>query len=47
MDSNEVILIDIRYPLLSVSRFNNHQDTVNAMTWAPTTGKHLCTVSDD
>jgi len=47
MDDSQISLIDIRYPLLAVAKFNNHKDSANGLAWAPSTGKHLCTISDD
>ena len=47
MDSNEVILLDIRYPCIPVSRLGKHEGPINGIAWAPHSSCHICTASDD
>ena len=35
MDSNQVIILDIRVPMLPVAQLNGHKSCVNSISWAP------------
>lgn len=35
MDSNLVIILDIRVPMLPVAQLNGHKSCVNSISWAP------------
>jgi len=35
MEKEYITILDIRNPLLPVSKLNNHKSCVNAMAWAP------------
>uniref|UniRef100_A0A0N4UYP4 WD_REPEATS_REGION domain-containing protein n=1 Tax=Enterobius vermicularis TaxID=51028 RepID=A0A0N4UYP4_ENTVE len=45
--SVEVVIIDIRVPCSPVARLRNHRGCINALTWAPHSGYHICTAADD
>ncbi|CAN6445351.1 unnamed protein product [Victoria cruziana] len=47
MDSNKVVILDIRYPTYPVSELQKHHGSVNGVAWAPHSTTHLCTVGDD
>ncbi|XP_021725686.1 protein TRANSPARENT TESTA GLABRA 1-like [Chenopodium quinoa] len=47
MDSNKVVILDIRSPTMPVAEFERHQASVNAVAWAPHSGRHICSVGDD
>ncbi|KNA09134.1 hypothetical protein SOVF_156320 [Spinacia oleracea] len=47
MDSNRVVILDIRSPTMPVAEFDRHQAGVNAVAWAPQSGRHICSVGDD
>ena len=36
MNSNRVLIVDIRYPIAPVLELNGHSGFVNAIAWAPT-----------
>ena len=38
MDSNKVIIVDIRYPMLPFLELSGHSNCVNSISWAPTSG---------
>lgn len=45
--SPEVVIIDVRIPCNPVARLRNHRGYINALTWAPHSGCHICTAADD
>ncbi|KAJ4972220.1 hypothetical protein NE237_005319 [Protea cynaroides] len=47
MDSNRVVVLDIRFPTCPLMELRKHKGSVNAITWAPHTGRQLCSVGDD
>ncbi|KMT16480.1 hypothetical protein BVRB_3g050980 [Beta vulgaris subsp. vulgaris] len=47
MDSNKVVILDIRSPTMPVAEFERHQACVNAVAWAPQSGRHICSAGDD
>jgi len=38
MDSPKVVIVDIRYPMLPYLELTGHNNFVNAIAWAPTSG---------
>ncbi|CAD5230342.1 unnamed protein product [Bursaphelenchus xylophilus] len=46
-DSPEVYIIDIRIPSIPVATLKNHCGAVNAISWAPHSSCHICTVAED
>ncbi|KAJ0248622.1 Protein TRANSPARENT TESTA GLABRA 1 [Hirschfeldia incana] len=47
MDSNKVVILDIRSPTMPVAELERHQGSVNAIAWAPQSCKHICSGGDD
>ncbi|KAK2978479.1 hypothetical protein RJ640_003233 [Escallonia rubra] len=47
MDSAKVVVLDIRFPTLSVVEIQRHQASVNAIAWAPHSSCHICIADDD
>nr|QBG79838.1 anthocyanin-specific WD40 transcription factor [Citrus maxima] len=47
MDSNKVVILDIRSPTLPVAELERHRACVNAIAWAPQSRRHICSVGDD
>ncbi|KAL9240596.1 hypothetical protein vseg_014796 [Gypsophila vaccaria] len=48
MDSNKVVVLDIRSPTMPVAELERHcGGGVNAVAWAPQSGAHLCSAGDD
>ncbi|MFS7919578.1 putative transcription factor WD40-like family [Helianthus anomalus] len=47
MDSEKVVVLDIRFLTLPVVELQRHQASVNAIVWAPHSSCHICTVGDD
>jgi DDB1- and CUL4-associated factor 7 len=47
MDSNKVLILDIRSPTTSVAELERHHAGVNAIAWAPRSSKHICSGGDD
>ncbi|RVX11706.1 WD repeat-containing protein LWD1 [Vitis vinifera] len=47
MDSNKVVILDIRFPTTPILELRKHETSVNAISWAPHVGRHLCSVGDD
>ncbi|KAJ0089160.1 hypothetical protein Patl1_32616 [Pistacia atlantica] len=47
MDSNRVVVLDIRYPTNPVMELVKHTGSVNAISWVPFIGRQLCSVGDD
>lgn len=47
MDSNRVVILDIRSPATPVAELQRHQASVNAVAWAPHSSQHLCSAGDD
>lgn len=47
IESNSIIVLDIRKPKTPVTTLNNHTRPVNSMMWAPNSAHHMCSVSDD
>ncbi|XP_057971747.1 protein TRANSPARENT TESTA GLABRA 1-like [Malania oleifera] len=47
MDSNKVVILDIRSPTMPVAELERHRACVNAIAWAPQSSRHICSVSDD
>ncbi|EGT42537.1 hypothetical protein CAEBREN_30690 [Caenorhabditis brenneri] len=46
-DSKEVLILDLRLPCTPVARLQNHEATINGLSWAPHSGSHICTAGDD
>ncbi|XP_038697393.1 WD repeat-containing protein LWD1-like [Tripterygium wilfordii] len=47
MDSNRVVILDIRYPTTPLMELSRHKGSVNAISWAPSIGRQICSVGDD
>ncbi|KAK9724914.1 hypothetical protein RND81_05G108100 [Saponaria officinalis] len=47
MDSNKVVVLDIRSPTMPVAELERHSASVNAVAWAPQSGTHICSAGDD
>jgi WD repeat-containing protein 68 len=47
MDSNKVVILDIRHPTLPVAELERHRASVNAIAWAPQSYRHICSAGDD
>ena len=47
MDSNKVIILDIRVPSLPAAVLDGHSQCVNSLAWAPHSAMHICTAGDD
>ncbi|XP_057455810.1 protein TRANSPARENT TESTA GLABRA 1 [Lotus japonicus] len=47
MDSNKVVILDIRSPTMPVAELERHRSCVNAIAWAPRSSKHICSAGDD
>ncbi|CAM9347894.1 unnamed protein product [Heterosigma akashiwo] len=46
-DSPTTVLLDVRVPSIPVAQLWGHEAPVNAISWAPHSSCHLCTVGDD
>nr|QLF96266.1 WD40 protein [Morus alba] len=47
MDSNKVVILDIRSPTTPVAELERHRASVNAIAWAPQSYRHICSAGDD
>lgn len=47
MDSNKIVILDIRSPTLPVAELERHRASVNAISWAPVSCQHICSAGDD
>lgn len=47
MDSNKIVILDIRSPTMPVAELERHQASVNAIAWAPQSARHICSAGDD
>ncbi|KAG0493677.1 hypothetical protein HPP92_004671 [Vanilla planifolia] len=47
LDSNQVVVLDIRSPAVPVAELQRHRASVNAVAWAPQSAHHLCSAGDD
>ncbi|KAF8379901.1 hypothetical protein HHK36_027366 [Tetracentron sinense] len=47
MDSNKVVILDIRSPSTPVAELERHRASVNAIAWAPQSCRHICSAGDD
>jgi WD repeat-containing protein 68 len=47
MDSNKVIILDIRVPSLPAAELTGHSSCINSLAWAPHSSCHLATAGDD
>ena len=47
LDNNNVLILDIRVPITPFMGLSKHRTCVNAMSWSPDFGRHLCSISDD
>lgn len=47
MDSNDVVIVDIRKSSKPVEILKGHDACVNGMSWSPVSQYHLCTAADD
>lgn len=47
MDSNRVVILDIRSPTMPVAELERHRACVNAIAWAPQSSRHICSAGDD
>ncbi|KAK3042827.1 hypothetical protein RJ639_001100 [Escallonia herrerae] len=47
MDSNKVVILDIRSPTMPVAELERHRGSVNAIAWAPLSSRHICSGGDD
>ena len=46
-NSNDVTIIDVRYPMKAVRTLKSHLAQVNSIAWAPHSQSHICTAGDD
>ncbi|KAL3838015.1 hypothetical protein ACJIZ3_022606 [Penstemon smallii] len=47
MDSNKIVILDIRSPTIPVAELERHVGSVNAIAWAPHSARHICSAGDD
>lgn len=47
MDSNKVVILDIRFPTTPLMELTKHKASVNAISWAPGSRRQICSVGDD
>ena len=47
MDSNTVVILDIRVPSLPAAKLQGHSQCVNSLAWAPHSSCHISTAGDD
>lgn len=47
IDSSRVIVLDVRMPASPAAELRAHTAPVNAISWAPHSASHICTVADD
>lgn len=47
MDSNKIVILDIRSPTMPVAELERHNASVNAIAWAPQSCRHICSAGDD
>jgi DDB1- and CUL4-associated factor 7 len=47
MDSERVVIVDIRYPCFPAAELVAHEAAVNAIAWAPHSSFHICTAGED
>ncbi|EYU45319.1 hypothetical protein MIMGU_mgv1a0215352mg, partial [Erythranthe guttata] len=47
MDSNKIVILDIRSPTMPVAELERHSASVNAIGWAPQSCRHICSAGDD
>ncbi|KAG6436353.1 hypothetical protein SASPL_101249 [Salvia splendens] len=47
MDSNKIVILDIRSPTMPVAELERHSASVNAIAWAPQSARHICSAGDD
>ncbi|KAF7816618.1 protein TRANSPARENT TESTA GLABRA 1-like [Senna tora] len=47
MDSNRIVILDIRSPTMPVAELERHRSSVNAIAWAPQSYRHICSAGDD
>ncbi|WCJ34263.1 Transducin/WD40 repeat-like superfamily protein [Euphorbia peplus] len=47
MDSNKVVVVDIRFPTTPWMELGKHRGNVSGISWAPVTGREICSAGDD
>ncbi|KAJ5073704.1 wd repeat containing protein [Anaeramoeba ignava] len=47
LDQQKVEILDIRSPSLPIATLDRHEDSVNAISWAPHSSCHICSCGDD
>lgn len=47
MDSNKVVILDIRIPTTPLMELCKHKGSVNSISWSPKMGRQLCSGGDD
>eukprot|EP00802_Teleaulax_amphioxeia_P014825 Tamp_14904.p1 GENE.Tamp_14904~~Tamp_14904.p1 ORF type:complete len:340 (-),score=49.05 Tamp_14904:424-1443(-) len=47
MDSSALVILDVRVPSIPVAELHGHDQSVNAIAWAPHSHCHICSVGDD
>lgn len=47
LDSNKVIIIDIRVPSYPATELTGHTQAVNAFSWSPVSSSHIATCGED
>ncbi|KAF2307658.1 hypothetical protein GH714_030655 [Hevea brasiliensis] len=47
MDSNKVVVLDIRFPTTPLMELCKHKASVNAISWASVSGRQICSAGDD
>lgn len=46
-NSNRTTILDIRLPSIPVAQLGGHMANINALSWAPHSSCHICTVGED
>jgi WD repeat-containing protein 68 len=47
MDSSTLTILDIRTPAVPLFELRSHENSINAISWSPTSSCHICTAGDD
>jgi WD repeat-containing protein 68 len=47
MDHCPIVILDIRVPSIPVAELHGHDQSVNAIAWAPHSHCHICSAGDD
>ena len=47
MDNKNIMILDIRVPMIPVATLTGHKNCVNSISWAPHSCCHICSAGDD